>query len=77
MHISLVGLEGDFEQVRGEILRKDPIPELEECYALVRHEDVRHKVINGQPENSEASPWWLVSAMVTRNRSNQNRSPQH
>ena len=36
VHIFLVGLEGDFEQVRGEILRKDPILELEECYALVR-----------------------------------------
>ena len=37
VHIFLSGLEGDFEQVRGEILRKDPIPELKECYALVRH----------------------------------------
>ena len=34
VHTLLVGLEGDFEQVRGEILRKDPIPELEECYAM-------------------------------------------
>ena len=40
VHIFLTGLEGDFEQVRGEILRKDPIPELEECYALVHREDV-------------------------------------
>ena len=60
-----------FEQVRCEILRNDPIPELEECYALVRREDVRRGVMNGQLENSEAS------AMVTRNRSNQNWSPQH
>ena len=57
--------------MRGEILRKDPIPELEECYALVRHEDVRRRVMNGQSKNSEAS------AMVTRNQSNQNWSPQH
>ena len=71
MHIFLAGLEGDFEQVRGEILRKDPILELEECYALVRREDVQCGVMNGQLKNSEAS------AMVTRNRSNQNRSPQH
>ena len=70
MHIILARLEGDFEQVRGKILRKDPIPELEECYALVRREDVRRWVINGQLENSEAS------AMVTRNRFNQNWSPQ-
>ena len=71
VHIFLIRLEGDFKQVRGEILRKDPIPELEECYALVRREDVRRGVMNGQLENSEAS------AMVTRNRSNQNWSPQH
>ena len=36
VHIFLAGLNGDFEQVRGEILCKDPIPDLEECYALVR-----------------------------------------
>ena len=70
VHIFLAGLEGDFEQVCNEILRKDPILELEECYALVRHEDVRCGVMNGQLENSKAS------AMVTRNRSNQNWSPQ-
>ena len=65
VHIFLAGLEGDFEKVHGKILKKDPIPELEECYALVRREDVRSGVMNGQLENSEAS------AMVTRNRSNQ------
>ena len=70
VHCFLAGLEGDFEQVRGEILRKDPIPELEKCYALVRREDVRRGVMNGQLENSKAS------AMVTWNRSNQNWSPQ-
>ena len=69
MHIFLAGLEGDFEQVHGEILRKDPIPELEECYALVRREDVRCGVMSGQLENFEAS------AMMTCNRSNQNWSP--
>ena len=35
VHIFLAGLGGDFEQVRGEILRKDPLPGLEECYALI------------------------------------------
>ncbi|RVW92461.1 hypothetical protein CK203_042718 [Vitis vinifera] len=38
VHIFLAGLDGDFEQVRGEILRKDPLPDLEECYALIRRE---------------------------------------
>ena len=32
VHIFLVGLDGNFEQVRGEILHKDSVPELEECY---------------------------------------------
>ena len=54
-----------------ETLTKDPIPKLEECYALVHREDVRRGVMNGQLENYEAS------AIVTRNRSNQNWSPQH
>ena len=71
VHIFLGGLEGDLEQLRGKILRKDSIPELEECYALVLREDVRRGVMNGQLENSEAS------AMVTWSRSNKNWSPQH
>lgn len=68
MHIFLVGLDGEFEQVRGEILRKDPIPELKVCYALVCRESVRHATMIEEPEKTEAS------AMVTRNRSNQNWS---
>ena len=59
MHIFLAGLDGEFEQIRGEILRKDPIPELEACYALVRCESVRLAMMNGEPEKFEAS------AMVT------------
>ena len=30
VHIFLTRLDGDFEQICGEILRKEPIPELEE-----------------------------------------------
>ncbi|XP_068636146.1 uncharacterized protein [Aristolochia californica] len=33
VHIFLNGLDAEFEQVRGEILRKDPILDLEEAYA--------------------------------------------
>ena len=51
-------------------MRKDPIPEFEACYALVHRESVRLAMMNGELEKSEAS------AMVTRNRSNQNRSSQ-
>eukprot|EP00261_Vitis_vinifera_P020257 XP_010651036.1 PREDICTED: uncharacterized protein LOC104879551 [Vitis vinifera] len=42
VHIFLARLGGDFEQVRGKILRKDPLPDLEKCYALIRREAVRH-----------------------------------
>ena len=38
VHIFLVGLDGDFKQVWEEILCKDPLPDLEECYALIRRE---------------------------------------
>ncbi|KAG7940980.1 hypothetical protein I3843_16G014900 [Carya illinoinensis] len=66
VHIFLAGLDGDFEQVRGEILRKEPVPDLEGCYFLVRREAVRHATLKGESENSEDS------AMVARNGSNQN-----
>ena len=36
VNIFLAGLDDDFEQVRGEILRKEVAPDLEECYALIR-----------------------------------------
>ena len=50
----------------GEILRKDPLPSLEECYTLVRCEAVRHATLNGGYDNSKSS------AMVARNQSTQN-----
>jgi hypothetical protein len=70
VHIFLAGLDGEFEQVRGEILRKDPIPELEECYSMVRREFVRQTTMNGELEKPEAS------AMFSKNRLNQNGSSQ-
>lgn len=33
VHIFHVGLDGEFEQVCGEILPKEHVPELEPCYA--------------------------------------------
>ena len=71
VHIFLVGLDGEFEQIHGEILRMDPIPELKECNAMVRREYVRCAMMYGEHENSEAS------AMVTRNQSNQSWPLQH
>ena len=63
VHIFLVGLDGDFEQVRGEILHKDPLPDLEERYALIRREAVRLASMKGESDNPD------TSAMVVRQRS--------
>lgn len=67
VHIFLAGLDSDFEQVRGEILHKEPIPYLEGCFFLVWWEAVRIATLKVESRNSEAS------AMLARNRSNQNR----
>ncbi|XLR32772.1 hypothetical protein S83_060672, partial [Arachis hypogaea] len=55
VHIFLVGLDCEFDQIRGDILRKDPIPKLEECYSLVRCESVRLATMKGESEKPEAS----------------------
>ena len=55
VHIFLVGLDGIFEQICGEILRKEPVLDLEDCYALVRREAVHHSTLNSGYENSESS----------------------
>ena len=60
VHIFLNGLDADFEQIRGEILRKDPALDLKETYAYVRHDVVRRAALNGEREYSESA------AMVAR-----------
>ncbi|RVW73556.1 hypothetical protein CK203_055169 [Vitis vinifera] len=54
-------LDGNIEQVRGEILRKDPLPDLEECYALIQREAVRHTSMKAEFDNLDTSSmvdWW-------------------
>ncbi|RVW80173.1 Retrovirus-related Pol polyprotein from transposon TNT 1-94 [Vitis vinifera] len=70
VHIFLVGLDGDFEQIRGKILRKDPLPDLEECYALIQREVVRHASMKAESDNPD------TSTMVVRQRSTQNWQDQ-
>ncbi|KAH0753649.1 hypothetical protein KY290_023919 [Solanum tuberosum] len=55
-----------FLLVWGEILRKDLVPELEECYSMVSRESVWHATVNGDLEKSKAT------AMVSKYSSNQN-----
>ncbi|KAL6270466.1 hypothetical protein ACE6H2_027377 [Prunus campanulata] len=62
VHIFLAGLDVEFEQIRGEILRKDPIPELEATYALVRRDSVRRATMNSVGDKSD------TIAMIARNR---------
>ncbi|XP_052287864.1 uncharacterized protein LOC127899087 [Citrus sinensis] len=59
VHIFLAGLDEEFDQVRGEILRKDIIPDLEECYSLIRREDIRQSKLNKKVDSE-------TSAMIAR-----------
>jgi hypothetical protein len=63
VHIFLTRLDDDFEQIHGEILRKEPVPKLKECYALIRRESIRRTMMNGEIEH------FKTSAMVAQNRS--------
>lgn len=36
VHIFLAGLDNELEQIRGEIMQKNPVPELRETYAMVQ-----------------------------------------
>ncbi|XP_068639632.1 uncharacterized protein [Aristolochia californica] len=60
VHIFLNGLDAEFEQVCGEILRKDPILDLKEAYAYVRRDSVRRTTLNSEVDLVE------TSAMVAR-----------
>ena len=62
VHIFLAGLDGMFEQVRGEILRKESIPNLEECYAQIQREAAHQTALKEEKETSEAT------TMVSRNK---------
>ena len=61
VHIFLAELDGDFEQIYKKILRKEQVPDLEECYSFVRHEAVHHNTSKGKFENLKAF------SMVVRN----------
>ncbi|KAL6348581.1 hypothetical protein AAG906_016099 [Vitis piasezkii] len=54
----------ELQQVRGEILRENPFPDLEECYALIRREAVRHASMKAESDNPD------TSAMVDQSKTN-------
>ncbi|KAJ0097345.1 hypothetical protein Patl1_28735 [Pistacia atlantica] len=55
VHIFLNGPDAEFEQLRGEILRKDPTLDLEETYAYVRRDAIRRTTLNGEIDHRESS----------------------
>lgn len=69
VHIFLAGLDETFDQVRGEILRRDTIPDLEECYSQIRREEARQNALCKKVNYSE------TSAMIARRQPNQKQQP--
>ncbi|KAM6540581.1 hypothetical protein CsatB_005028 [Cannabis sativa] len=55
VHIFLAGLDKSFDHLRREILRQTPRPSLEECYAMVRREDLRLITFNEENTKTDAS----------------------
>ena len=54
VHIFLSGLDAKFEQIRGEVLRKDPLMDLDDTYAYVHRDAVRRATLNAKPDNPES-----------------------
>lgn len=67
VHIFLAGLDEDFDQIRREILRRDTVPNLDECYSLIRREAVRNTSL--KEDSGAVEP----SALVAQNRYTQSR----
>ena len=63
VHIFLSGLDSEFEQVRGEILRKDPKLDLESTYACIRREFQQRQTMGNYRATGEHS---VHSAMFTK-----------
>ncbi|KAH9726803.1 hypothetical protein KPL70_008430 [Citrus sinensis] len=73
VHIFLSGLDSEFEQVRGEILRKDPKLDLESTYAYVRRDYQQRQTMGGSHLISENL---TMLASQNRNGSSKNRGNQ-
>jgi len=55
VHIFLNGLDAEFEQIQGEILRIDLILVLEEAYAYVYCDTVRRITLKNETDHDESS----------------------
>jgi len=57
VHIFLSGLDPEYDQIRGEILRKELKLDLEAAYACVRRESQQRQVMGVSRLVSEIQPW--------------------
>ncbi|KAG5534863.1 hypothetical protein RHGRI_022851 [Rhododendron griersonianum] len=73
VHIFLNGLDTEFEQLRGEILRKDPVLDLEETYAYVRRDAIRRMTLNEESDHSESSAMVAHRSKPQQRRNNLNQ----
>ncbi|KAK2976800.1 hypothetical protein RJ640_015795 [Escallonia rubra] len=77
VHIFLSKLDSEFNQVHGEILRKDPKLDLESTYAYVRKEHQQRQTMKGSQPMSESSAMLANQSLQgsssgsTKNRNNQ------
>lgn len=63
VHIFLAGLDAEFNQARGEILRKDPPMDLEACYAFVRKDQQQRSTMEDVKRETDS-----VVNLATRSR---------
>jgi hypothetical protein len=74
VHIFLNGLDAEFEQIQGEILRKDPVLDLEEAHAYVRRDVVRRATLNSEAGAGHAESSAMMALEKIRTSETQNSS---
>ena len=72
VHIFLAGLDVEFNQARGEILRKDPPLDLEACYAFVRKDQSQRSAM----DEGKHEPDSMVN-LATRSRPVKGKNPNN
>ncbi|KAK0589507.1 hypothetical protein LWI29_015242 [Acer saccharum] len=63
VHIFHDGLDSEFEHIRGEILRKDPLLDFEETYAYVRRDAVQRTTLGGELDHTKSSAMMFQTSL--------------
>ncbi|KAI5333626.1 hypothetical protein L3X38_023758 [Prunus dulcis] len=66
VYIFLAGLDNNFDQIRGEILRMEPKPKLEAAYAHIKRESNRQRTMSEVGVTSEATALATVRSRQSR-----------